>query len=270
MKKFIFSTILILSSIVILLLPKDIIPKSYEIEYGMIGTKRTSYIYYLEKDMVIGVPVEIQEDNKFKLIELVFKYLTEKSNSVNPMYHTCLKLNSKLLSFEIRDDDIYLEVTSDFFEIDDDDALYALAQVLYTYKELGFTEVFITQDNQVIKQMADVILYDGLTELPVNLDISTSSSQTKTIKIEYYYKNQTKSFINHIINANQDETKYIVEKLINFVNKEYNTHITLINLEKNKYSIKVELQCNNEDSIIIKELLLKNLDINEQNIIITE
>ena len=270
MKKFIFCTILILSSIVILLLPKDIIPKSYEIEYGIIETKKTFYIFYLEKDMIVGVPIEIQEDNKFKLIELVFKYLTEKSNSVNPIYHTCLKLNAKLLSYEIRDDDIYLEVTSDFFKIDDDDALYALAQVLYTYKELGFTEVFITQNNQVIKQMADVILYDGLTELPVNLDISSSSTNVKTIKIEYYYKNQTKSFINHVINANLDETKYIVDKLISFANKEYNTNITLINLKKNKYSINVELQCNDKDSTILKELLIKNLDINEHNIIITE
>ena len=184
MKKFIFGTILLLSSISILLLPKDIIPKNYEIEYEVIETKKTSYIYYLEQDMLVGVPVEIAEVNKFKLIEIVFKYLTEKSNSVNPVYHTCLKLNAKLLSYEIRNNDIYLEVTSNFFEIDDKDVLYALAQVLYTYKELGFTEVFITKDNQIIKQMADIILYNGLTELPVNLDVSTSSNQTKIIKIE--------------------------------------------------------------------------------------
>jgi hypothetical protein len=146
MKKFIFSTIFVLSSIVILLLPKDIITKKYEIEYEVIESKKTSYIYYLEHDMVVGVPVELNEDNKFKLIELVFKYLTEKSNSVDPIYHTCLKLNSKLLSYEIRNDDIYLEVTNNFFEINDEDALYALAQVLYTYNTFYsfFISNFIT------------------------------------------------------------------------------------------------------------------------------
>ena len=270
MKKFIFSTIFILFTIVILLLPKDIITNKYKIEYEFVETKKISYIYYVKENVLIGVPVEVEDDNKYKLIELVFKYLTEKSNSVESIYHTCLKLNSKLLSYEIRNNDIYLEVTDDFFEVDNDVVLYVLAQVLYTYKELGFDEVFITKNNQVIKQMADVILYNGLTELPVNLDVSTSSIKTKTIKIQYYYKNQTKTFINHIINENNDSINYVVNRLIEFVNKEYDTNIVLVNLVKNKYFLNIELKCKSDDVDVIKKLLMENLDIKEENITIIE
>jgi hypothetical protein len=259
-----------LTSIVILLLPRDIITKNYEIEYDVVKKQNTLYVYFIDDNNVVGVPIETLEDNKFKLIELAFKYLTEKSNSVDAKYHSCLKLSAKLTSYEIRGDDLYLEVTSNFYDIKETDTLYALAQVLYTYKEFGFNEVFLTSDNIVIKQMADVILYDGLSELPVNLDIASTSPKTKVVKIVYYYQDKTKSFINHVINLDEDELEFTINKLIDFVNKEYNTNVKLIDFEKNKFYITVNLKCDNQDSLIIKELLMKNLNIKENNITITE
>lgn len=266
MKKYMFCTLFILTSLVILLLPKDIMTKKQEIDYEILEEKAPLYVYYVNNNKIYGVPIECREENKYKLIELAFKYLTEKSNSVDEIYYTCLNLNTKLVSYEVRKNDIYLEVTNNFLEIKEGNVLFALAQVLYSYKELGFDEVYITNNGKIIEQMANVILYDGLDELPVNLDVSTLSHNTKTVKIVYYYKNQTKSFVNHIINFNEDELAFTLKKIIDFVNKEHNTDIKLIQFQKTAQFLTVDLSCKEEDEVIIKKILMNNLNINETNI----
>ena len=65
-------------------------------------------------------------------------------------------------------------------------SLLALAQVLYTYKELGFEEVYIMNNGLVIEQIENIITYDGISELPVNLDMGANQRETKTIKVIYY------------------------------------------------------------------------------------
>ena len=108
------------------------------------------YVYYVKDNKVIGVPIEKKNNDKYELIDLTFKYLTEKSNSVSIDYNTYLNLNAKLSSYEIRGSDIYLEVSDNFFKINNKDILFALAQVLYSYKELGFRDVYITKDKKII------------------------------------------------------------------------------------------------------------------------
>ena len=188
MKKYIFFTVFILSTLIILLTPKDIITKEYKIEYELIENKDYIYVYYVSDERLVGVPIYSKEKDKYKLIDLVFKYLTEKSNSVGLEYQTLLNLNSKLLSYELRGKDIYLEIDDNFLNIKNEVTLLALSQLLYTYKELGYKEVFIEHEGEILDQMSSVILYDGLNELPVNLIANTSSVNSKTIKITYYYK----------------------------------------------------------------------------------
>ena len=266
MKIYVFSILLLLSSLIIVLLPKDIITKNYETEYEIINSKEYIYVYYIDNKKLVGIPVEVEVEDRFLLIDVVFKYLTEKSNSV--FYATNLNLNSKLLSYDIRGSSIYLEVNDPFLDIKDEDTLLGLSQLLYSYKELGYKEVYILNNGEVIKQMSNVILYNGLIELPVNLLSNTSSSDSKTIKIIYYYKNNTKSFVNYIVDFNEDETTFILNKLIEFINKEYNSNLKLIEFKKNNYIMSVRISCNESDTKIIKSLISHNLNIKEENIII--
>jgi hypothetical protein len=97
MKKYMFLVIFILSTLLILLIPKDIITKNYEIEYEIINPKEKIYVYYIKEGKLIGVPIE-EDGDKFQKIDMVFKYLTEKSNFVSTIYNTNLNLSSKLLS----------------------------------------------------------------------------------------------------------------------------------------------------------------------------
>lgn len=266
MKKYIFITLFMLASLVILLLPLDIITKNNEIDYELIKEAEPTYVYYVSNNQIVGVPIKFDEKNKYELIDAVFKHLTEKSNSVARQYHTKVNLNSKLLSYELRKDDIYLEVTDNFFEIDEEDILFALAQILYTYKELGFDEVYVTNNGKIISQMGDVVMVDGLNELPVNLDVSTTSYDAKIVKITYYYADNSKTFINHIINQNEDELSFTLNKLINFLNKEYKTNVELHSFTKDPYYLTVNLKCAEKDSHIIKQTIGKSLNIKEENI----
>ena len=264
-----FITLFILTSLIILLLPKDIITKKSEIDYEVIKEIEAKYVYYISDHKLVGVPIITEDVNKYELITLVFKYLTEKSNSVAKKYHTALNLNTKLVAYELRGDDIYLEVTDNFLQIEKEITLLALAQVLYSYKELGFSEVYITNNNKIIDQMADVVMLSGLDELPVNLDISSTSHNTKKVKITYYYKDNTKTFINHIINQNEDELAFTLNKLIKFINEEYKMSVSLIDYKKGTHYLTVNLSCKDEDIEIVKRIISKNLNIKPENIIIS-
>ena len=269
MKKYLFFIIFILFLLVILLIPKDFKNKDNEIYYEVINEKEVFYVYYIKDNKVIGVPIERLNNDKYELIDLTFKYLTEKSNSVGIYYDTYLNLNAELSSYEIRGADIYLEVSDNFFKIDNRDILFALAQVLYSYKELGFSDVYITKDKKIISNMDNVVMYDGIDELNVNLDIISTKYETKNVKIIYYYEDDSKLFINHIIDFHEDEVTFKMKKIIEFINKEYKTEITLNNYKMTKYTITVDLNCKEKDIEIIKKLLSDNLNIKKDNIIIS-
>ena len=147
--------------------------------------------------------------------------------------------------------------------------IYALAQILYSYKELGYEEVYIVNNGQVIPQIADVVTIDGLTELPVNLEINSSGFERKNIKINYYFKNGTKLFINHIVGKDEDEVKYKVDKIINFVNKEYNIDVELVKVEKLNDRIIISVSCSDKNVDTLKNIIMKNLKVKSNDIIIT-
>ena len=195
---------------------------------------------------------------------MVFKYLTEKSNFVSTIYNTNLNLSSKLLSYEIRNNDIYLEVNDHFLNIKQANTLLALSQVLYSYKDLGYDEVYILNKGEIIKEMSSVVLDGGLKELPVNLMSNTTSYNSKTIKITYYYKNGTKSFLNYIVNSNIDDLEFKVEKLIDFYNNEYNSSIKLISIMKDIKAIYLKVEGSEQDITLLMNLISKNIE--EKNI----
>ncbi len=268
MKKYMFLIVFILFLSIILLLPKDIMNKNNKIDYEIIKDNELLYVYYVTDNKVVGVPLDKDGADKYELIELVFKYLTEKSNSVDKKYHTLLNLNTKLLSYELKAKDIYLEVSDNFFDITKEDTIFVLAQILYSYKELGYEEIYIISDGKILSQMGDVVMIDGLFELAVNLDILSTTYQTKKVKITYYYEDGSKMFVNHIINLGENEMEFTLKKLISFVNKEYKTNVELIDFTKSNYFLVVNLSCRQSDIDTVKSLISKNLGVKEENIVI--
>lgn len=150
MKKYLFLTLLCLFTIIIILIPKDFIPDSGEIEYEIINEKEKYSIYYINDENLISIPLVNKDTDKYELIFEVYKYLTEKSNSASIDYITCLNLNSKLLTYEIIGNHLYLDVTDNFLDIPDDYITFAYAQLYYSYKEIGYSKVYVRINGQII------------------------------------------------------------------------------------------------------------------------
>lgn len=266
MKKFIFSTIFILSTIITILIVNIFIPKKTIITYELIEEENTNYIYFVSGDILVGLPIKTPNKTKYELIEEYFLYLTSKSNSVSKEYHTKLVLSSTLISYEIQNDDLYLEVSDNFFNIKEEDIKYVFGQILYSYNELGYKKIYLKKGNEIVKEMGDIVLYNGLNDLSINVINTSNSINQKRVKIIYYYKNNTKTFINYFINESLDENTFKLNKIIEFINTEYSKNITLNNFYKTDKELIVDITCNDSDIKLIEKLLFNNFEINKSDI----
>ena len=150
MKRYIFLTILCLFTIIIILVPKDFIPKDREIEYEIIEEDNKYFVYFINNNHLVGIPLIEKEMDKYDMIFEVYKYLTEKSNAIMEEYYTCLNLNSKLITYEILGNNIILNVTENFLHIKEEKLYLAIAQLKYSYKEIGYKDVMIKINGQII------------------------------------------------------------------------------------------------------------------------
>ena len=269
MKKYISIVILTLSTVITILIFDLFITNKKEISYELIQNDSYKYVYYVKDDELIGVPIKMENMSKYELIEVYFEYLSSKSNSVSKEYHTKLVLSSTLLSYEIKNTDLYLEVSDNFFDISSEDITYAIAQIVYSYQEIGYEEIFLIHNKEVVKEMGDIILYNGVSEVAINIQTIATSINRKKVKISYYYKNNTKTFINYFINENQDETTFKLNKIIEFLNTEYMTNITLDNYFKTDDELIIGITCQESDIKLIEKLLFNNFEIDKDNLKIT-
>jgi len=260
MKKYMIIVILILFSIVVLLIPNNIFSKKNKLEYGIIDESNPNYVYYLKNDEIVGVPIYTLSTNKYKLIEEVFEYLTSKSNSVSELYETTLNLSSQLLSYEIIGNKIFLDLSNEFMKTESNDIKYALAQIKYSYLELGFEEIYLKNNNKQIIQLNDYVLTNGIGDLPVNINIMARTNSRKVIKVNYFYKDKIKTFINYVIDDTTSEISFVLENLITFLDKEYQKNIELVAINYFDDTLTITIDADDLDQEIIKELIISNIN----------
>ena len=269
MKKYIIGVLFTLSTVITILLTNIIMSGKLDIKYELIENSSHRYIYYVKGEELIGVPVKLENKSNYELIETYFEYLTSRSNSVGKEYHTALVLSSQLLSYEIKNKDLYLEVSDNFMRVDDSDWIYVIGQLVYSYQELGYEEIYIIHDKKIVSELGNIVLYNGVSEVGINIENLATTQDRKKVKISYYYKNDTKTFINYFINGTEDETKFKLNKIIAFLNNQYKRNITLDNFANNGSELTVYLTCQNEDIKLIEKLLFNNFNINKNNLKIT-
>lgn len=259
LKKYIFAVFLILICLTVIIIPKE----KTDLTYEYLEEKETIIIYYVSDEQVIGINMPKTSSNKYMLIEEAFAYLTSKANTSN--YASCVNLSTKLISYEIRNDAIYLNVTSDFYRIDDSKVDLALAQILYTYKNLNYKKVFIKIDDVLVEQVGNCNLANGILDnLNINYEVVSKTMENKTIRIDYLFQNKNKLFINYLVDKDTDEVRFKLEKIIEFINLEYKTDLKLISFNKTDFKITIILDGSETAFKILKELLTKNLDLEIQ------
>lgn len=259
LKKYIFAVFLILLCLIVIIIPKEKTDLSYE----YLEEKETVIIYYIDNEQIIGINMPKTSSNKFMLIEEVFAYLTSKANTSS--YASYVNLSTKLISYEIRNDFIYLNLTNDFYRIDDSKVDLALAQILYTYKNLRYEKVFIKVDDVLVEQVGNCNLANGILDnLNINYEVVSKTMENKTIRIDYLFQNKNKLFINYLVDKDTDEERFKLVKIIDFINFEYKTDLKLIGFEKTDFKITVMLEGDKKSFKVLKELLTKNLDFEVQ------
>lgn len=259
MKKYMICVISLLFVIVLLLLPVNIFKNKIDITYELEKEKNITYVYYVEGIEVVGVPIYNLSSNKYTQIKEVFMYLTTKSNSVNEKYETYLNLNTKLVSYEVLNDSIYLEVDDSFFKIKEEKTNLILGQILYTYQELGFKNIYLKHNGNILSQVNSIPTYNGINNLAINVLYKANSTNTKTVKVIYSYKDNSKGFINYIINSDIDNLEFITNDLIEFINLEYDFNVRLISVNKSNNYIKLKLKITDEEKEITKKIINENL-----------
>ena len=76
------------------------------------------------------------------------------------------------------------------------------------------------------------------------------------------YQNNNKTFMNYIIDLEEDEIKFKLERLISFVNKEYEGNLKLLSFEKNVNELIVLLDGEKNLVDTLEKQLLKNFNCN--------
>lgn len=259
MKKYMICVISLLFVIVLLLLPVNIFKNKIDITYELEKEKNITYVYYVEGIEVVGVPIYNLSSNKYTQIKEVFMYLTTKSNSINEKYETYLNLNTKLVSYEVLNDSIYLEVDDSFFKIKEEKTNLILGQILYTYQELGFKNIYLKHNGNILSQVNSIPTYNGINNLAINVLYKANSTNTKTVKVIYSYKDNSKGFINYIINSDIDNLEFITNDLIEFINLEYDFNVRLISVNKSNNYINLKLKITDEEKEITKKIINENL-----------
>ena len=88
--------------------------------------------------------------------------------------------------------------------------------------------------------------------------------ENKTIRIDYLLQNKNKLFINYLVDKDTDEVSFKVEKIIEFINHEYQTNLKLNSFDKTDFKITIMLDGDTKSFEVLNELLTKNLDFEIQ------
>lgn len=199
-----------------------------DIVYLPYGETDGTCIYYItQENRVIGVPVELVSTNVYEKIEEVFQYLTSQSNSVGVAYHTALVPSTYLKTYKVKDKTVTLNVSDDFYRYNKKEIERLLAQILYSYREIGFETVKLEINNVLVEQLENVLLSNGIPDCPtVNIIYETKNTQeAQIVRVKYAYPNGSKIIFHYVIDKAIDKTQFMIEKTIQFLVEEYSTNL---------------------------------------------
>lgn len=260
-KKIIFIIVLVILIAVLFLIPKETYRKIFGKDDSLDTNKEVnteSVLVYMcdESDYLVGTNAmvsSIEED----FISQKFDILTKKTGTFKENYSTTINTMTSLLDYEINEDILTLNLSSEFLE---SEGRKTLEQIVWTYCDDEINEIQIKVDEKLINSL-NGFYFDKLTlDMGINLTCETSflfEANTTTV-IEY---------VGEIIRPvtyvyeELDECDFIVSKLFSdiYYNKEYDYVISsdsiIIDLD-----IETSLNENLKQSIV--ETIKYNMNIN--------
>ena len=222
-KKIIFIILLVILIAVLFLIPKETYSKIFGKDDNIqtnVEEKSEKILVYMcdENNQLLGVNAyvnSLEED----LINQKFDILTKKTGTFKNSYDTCINTMTSLISYELNENTLSLNVSKEFLE---SEGRKTVEQLVWTYCNDEITEVEVLVEGEAINSI-NGFYFDVLSlNMGINLTCETNfifEAKTTTI-IEY-----VDDIIRPVtyVYKDLDECDFIVSKLFNEIynNKEY-------------------------------------------------
>lgn len=133
--------------------------EDYELVYEQVE-QYTHNVYYYDDNKLVYINITF--DNEIE-INFLFDLLTNRSNTFSHDYDTKLITSTQLISFEINNENIILNLSSDFLRYNDDDCYEILTQLRSTFSNLGYTKLFLKVEDNFLESLGYININDGIT-----------------------------------------------------------------------------------------------------------
>ena len=259
-KKIIFIILLVILIAVLFLIPKEtyrkIFGKDDNIQTNFEENNEKILVYMCdENNQLLGVNAyvnSIEED----LINQKFDILTKKTGAFKNSYDTSINTMTSLISYELNNDKLSLNVSKEFLE---SEGRKTVEQLVWTYCNDEINEVEVLVEGEVINSINGFYFDELSLGMGINLTCETNFIfESKTTTVIEYIDDVIKPVT--YVYKDLDECDFIVSKLFNEIynNKEYDyvisTDSIIIDL-----SIETSLSENLKKSIV--ETIKYNMNI---------
>ncbi len=132
--------------------------EDYEIVYEEV--KRLSHnVYYYDGEKLVSVSYTF--DNTIE-VNYLFDLLTNKSNSIKEDYDTKLIITTRLLSYEIKDNNIILNVDNEFTRYNEVECYQIYSQLKNTFSNLGYESLIINVNDILLENIGYIDISCGI------------------------------------------------------------------------------------------------------------
>lgn len=131
---------------------------SYEIVYEKVDTVYHN-IYYYDNEKLVYIEYSF---NDIIEVDHLFDLLTNKSNSIKQDYDTKLIITTKLIDYEVVDNNLVLNVDEEFLRFEVESSYQILSQLRNTFSNLGYEYLFIKVNNESLDFIGNINISNGI------------------------------------------------------------------------------------------------------------
>lgn len=119
----------------------------------------THKVYYYDSTKLVYI--DIVFDNNVSVVEL-FDLLSNQSNSIKEDYDTKIITSTKLLSYEVVNEELHINLSDDFLRYNEEECFLIYNQLRNTFSNLGYTSLKIKVDDNYLEFIGYINITNGI------------------------------------------------------------------------------------------------------------
>lgn len=117
-------------------------------------------VFYYNENELVHVVISVDDE---EYIPMLFNLLTNQSNTIKEDYETKLIVSTKLISYEIEEDNLMINLTEDFLRYKEGDGFKIINQLKNTFSNLGYENLLIKVEGVMLESIDEISIYNGLS-----------------------------------------------------------------------------------------------------------